>query len=249
VIAKAGTAALAALLLIPVLITVGVAGAISGILGSDTTGAAGLAGTTGTTSLICTAIDGHPTLTQTAGYRDDQLANAALIIAVGHQLGVPAPGQVIALATALQESDLTNLPHGDRDSLGLFQQRPSQGWGTPSQILNPTYATTQFYRHLLAIPGWQHLSLTAAAQAIQRSAFPNAYAHHAPAAHQLFAALAGASCATPPRRTNRNATLANPEPRLPNDAPHPTTPDRSPVPNPLDGTAEGSVHTDVAPIA
>ena len=131
-----------------------------------------------------------------------QTANAALIIAVGTRLGVPPWGQVIALATAIQESGLRNLPHGDRDSLGLFQQRPSQGWGTPAQILSPTHAATRFYRALLAIPTWQSLPLTEAADAVQRSAYPSAYAEHETQATQLYAHLAPGTTAgeqsTPP---------------------------------------------------
>jgi cell wall-associated NlpC family hydrolase len=103
----------------------------------------------------------------------------------------------------MQESSLTNLDHGDRDSLGLFQQRPSQGWGTPAQIMNPTYAATQFYRHLLAVPGWQQMSVNDAAQAVQRSGTPTAYAQHEQAARDVLAAVQGASCAT----TNTGAVV------------------------------------------
>jgi hypothetical protein len=97
---------------------------------------------------------------------------------------------VIALATAIQESGLRNLPYGDRDSLGVFQQRSSQGWGTPAQILDPTYAASRFYRALLAVPGWQSLPLTVAANAVQRSAYPRAYAEHQTQATQLYGHLA-----------------------------------------------------------
>jgi len=128
------------------------------------------------------------------GYQPDQLANAAIITAVGKQLQVPAPGWVIAIAVAIQESGLRNLDHGDRDSLGLFQQRPSQGWGTPEQITNPTYAATQFYRHLQAVPGWQQMTFNAAAQAVQRSGTPDAYGHHEKDATAIVAAVAGVSC-------------------------------------------------------
>ncbi|MFD6756148.1 M23 family metallopeptidase [Micromonospora gifhornensis] len=105
-----------------------------------------------------------------------QVGNAAVIVDVGAQLNVPSFGWVIAVATAMQESSLRNLPGGDRDSLGLFQQRPSQGWGSPEQILDPRYAATKFYEKLVRVPGWQGMSLTAAAQAVQISAFPDAYA-------------------------------------------------------------------------
>lgn len=119
-----------------------------------------------------------------------RLQNAATIIAVGQAKGVPVYGWQIALATALLESKLVNLPGGDRDSLGLFQQRPSAGWGTPVQIMNPTYAAGKFYAALLAVPAWQQMPLTVAAQAVQRSAFPDAYAQWADIAKQLIASSA-----------------------------------------------------------
>ena len=114
-------------------------------------------------------------------------ANAQIIVQIGRDLGVPERGIIIALATAMQESSLRNINYGDRDSLGLFQQRPSTGWGTPEQILDAAHAARLFYggplnpnkgmtRGLLDIPGWQSMSLTQAAQAVQISAFPNAYA-------------------------------------------------------------------------
>jgi cell wall-associated NlpC family hydrolase len=106
----------------------------------------------------------------------EQMTNAATIVEVGRTDHVPVYGQVIAIATAMQETSLMNLPYGDRDSLGLFQQRPSQGWGTPQQILDPVYASNQFYKALLAVPGWQQLPLTAAAQDVQHSGSPGAYA-------------------------------------------------------------------------
>ncbi|MEV7955269.1 NlpC/P60 family protein [Streptomyces sp. NPDC088141] len=106
----------------------------------------------------------------------EQIPNAKTIVATGISLRVPARGQVVALATALQESRLRNLGSGDRDSLGLFQQRPSQGWGTPDQIRDPVYASTKFYEALLKVAGWQQLTVTQAAQKVQKSAFPDAYA-------------------------------------------------------------------------
>jgi hypothetical protein len=123
-------------------------------------------------------------------FRSEQLTNAATIVAVGTQLAVPPQGLVVALAAALTESGLRNLNYGDRDSLGLFQQRPSQGWGTPTQILNPTYSATQFYRHLLALPRWQQMSVNNAAQAVQHSGTPTAYAPREPAARALLHTLA-----------------------------------------------------------
>lgn len=106
---------------------------------------------------------------------EEQRQNAAIIVEVGRQMQVPERGQWIALATAMQESTLRNIDYGDRDSLGLFQQRPSQGWGTPAQVQDPVYAATQFYDRLLDIPDWPQMELWQAAQAVQRSAFPTAY--------------------------------------------------------------------------
>ena len=114
---------------------------------------------------------------QPAGQWDaEQLANARTIVSVGAERRIPPRGQVIALATAMQESTLRNLAGGDRDSIGLFQQRPSQGWGTPAQISNPVYAAGKFYDKLATISGWQSMPLTEAAQAVQGSAYPDAYA-------------------------------------------------------------------------
>ena len=121
----------------------------------------------------------------------EQMANAATIAATGVIMGIPDRGIVIALATAMQESELYNLPYGDRDSLGLFQQRPSQGWGTPEQVQDPRYAASAFYYHLLRVPGWEHMRLTDAAQAVQRSAFPEAYQKWEPNAQVLGEALLG----------------------------------------------------------
>jgi murein DD-endopeptidase MepM/ murein hydrolase activator NlpD len=119
----------------------------------------------------------------------EQITNTATLVEVGHTKGVPPWGWVIAVATAIQESRLRNLPHlgdaNDHDSIGLFQQRPSQGWGTPEQLSDPTYQAGQFYDALLAVDGWQAMPLTEAAQAVQRSAYPQAYAQHTADAIQL----------------------------------------------------------------
>ncbi|WP_328331091.1 MULTISPECIES: heavy metal transporter [unclassified Streptomyces] len=121
----------------------------------------------------------------------EQAVNAATISAVGTSRGMPERAVTIALATAIQESELHNLDHGDRDSLGLFQQRPSQGWGTAAQVMDPVYAAGKFYQHLGKIPGYSRLPLTVAAQEVQRSGFPQAYAKHEPDAELLAAALTG----------------------------------------------------------
>ncbi|MDK1345389.1 heavy metal transporter [Streptomyces sp. 378] len=129
-------------------------------------------------------------------FSPEQAVNAATITAVGTARGLPERAVTIALATALQESALRNIDHGDRDSLGLFQQRPSQGWGTPKEIMDPTYSAREFYEHLVKVPGYTRLPLTVAAQRVQRSGFPQAYAKHEPDAALLAAALTGQSAAT-----------------------------------------------------
>ncbi len=94
----------------------------------------------------------------------------------------------------MQESSLINRPDGDRDSIGLFQQRPSQGWGSAAQVHDPRYASRQFYTKLLKVPRWQRLPLTVAAQAVQGSAYPNAYAKHEPLATRIVVAVATNIC-------------------------------------------------------
>lgn len=108
----------------------------------------------------------------------EQSANAALITAESVARGTDPYAAVVALATAMQESQLVNIDYGDRDSVGLFQQRPSQGWGTEAQVMDPYYATNAFYDALVRIPGYESMEITEAAQRVQRSAFPTAYAQH-----------------------------------------------------------------------
>jgi cell wall-associated NlpC family hydrolase len=140
----------------------------------------------------CLNNDGQPatSLPAVPGYTSDQIRNAATIIAVGQAMHIPTRGQIIAVDAAITESVLTNLAGGDRDSIGLFQQRPSQGWGTPQQIHQPLYAATEFYLHLQAIPAWQTLPAGQAEQAVQRSAHSDRYALHESAAEQLVQQLA-----------------------------------------------------------
>ena len=121
----------------------------------------------------------------------DQLANASTIADLAMRRGLPQQAVVVALATSMQESKLTNLDYGDRDSIGLFQQRPSQGWGSKEQLIDPIYATGKFYDALLKVASWQSLPVAAAAQAVQRSGFPDAYASWQPRATALAAALTG----------------------------------------------------------
>jgi hypothetical protein len=130
---------------------------------------------------------------RTVHLQPDQARNAALIAAIGVRRGLPARAVSIALATAYQESKIRNLTHGDRDSVGIFQQRPSQGWGTVEQISNETYAINTFYDALEKIGDYKTMRITEAAQKVQRSGFPEAYEAHAPDARALASALTGYS--------------------------------------------------------
>lgn len=121
----------------------------------------------------------------------EQAEIATTIVAVAIRRGLGHRAVTIALATAEQESKLRNLDYGDRDSLGVFQQRPSQGWGTAEQIQDPAYATRRFFAALEKIDGWQQMPLHKAAQRVQRSAYPRAYADHEPKATILTTALTG----------------------------------------------------------
>jgi murein DD-endopeptidase MepM/ murein hydrolase activator NlpD len=141
---------------------------------------------------------------------DEQRKNAGTILSVAVQLKIPPKGQAIAIATAMQESGLRNLNYGDRDSLGLFQQRPSAGWGTPAQVTTPDYAAKAFFggptsptrnTGLLGIPHWQEMDLTVAAQTVQRSAFPTAYAKWEGLANDVVSKLAGADISCEPLAT------------------------------------------------
>jgi hypothetical protein len=126
----------------------------------------------------------------------DQASNASLIAAISVRRGLPPRAATIAIATALQESKLRNLSYGDGagpDSRGLFQQRPSQGWGTEAQIMDPVYATNAFYDGLVKIDGYEQLSITEAAQKVQRSGFPQAYAQHEDTGRAFASALTGQS--------------------------------------------------------
>ncbi|MEU3273186.1 hypothetical protein ABZ639_20305 [Saccharomonospora sp. NPDC006951] len=134
-----------------------------------------------------------PALPEIPGYGPHETQNAATIVAVGKQLNVSEHGQVVAVATAMQESGLRNLDWGDRDSLGLFQQRPSMGWGTPEQVTDPAYSATKFYEGLMQVPGWENMALTDAAQVVQKSGFPYAYAKHEPTARVIVDAVKGLS--------------------------------------------------------
>jgi cell wall-associated NlpC family hydrolase len=177
------TWAVAGLVALVVLVAAAAGGVVAAVFGGDNGSALG-----------CLATMTNPGATP-AGLSPEQTRNAAVIVAVGQRMKIPARGWVIAVATALQESDLINLgdlgPHNDTDSLGLFQQRPSQGWGTPAQIMNPGYAAGAFYTALRKVIGWETMPLTQAAQRVQRSAYPDAYSKHEARAAAIVAAFTG----------------------------------------------------------
>lgn len=118
----------------------------------------------------------------------EQLRNAAIIAREGKGMGMSTRDIIIGLMTAMQESMLRNVNYGDRDSLGLFQQRPSMGWGTPAQVTNPVYASRKFFSVLKGVEGRDKMPLTLAAQEVQRSAYPYAYAKWEDEARAIIAA-------------------------------------------------------------
>ncbi len=157
-------------------------------------------------------VDPDAKLPRIRSYGKEQTRNAAIIIDVGADLKMPPRAWVIAVATAMQESSLSNLGHlgsrNDHDSLGLFQQRPSTGWGTPRQIQDPVYASTKFYKKLKTIDGWEKKTLTQAAQAVQISAYPDAYAKHEPLATQIVNTLADGAAQAAGDSTSMECTSA-----------------------------------------
>lgn len=145
---------------------------------------------------------------QQAELATDQAANAALVTAISVRRGLPPRAASIALATAMQESKLRNIDHGDLagpDSRGLFQQRPSQGWGTTEQVMDPHYATNAFYDALVKVQGYEDMVVTEAAQRVQRSAYPRAYAQHEAMGRSFASALSGQTHAA------LDCTLRSPE--------------------------------------
>jgi hypothetical protein len=156
----------------------------------------GIAGYAGFTTL--TTNFGEPSCRVTAVGRSvkftpEQSANAATITAIALKRKLPARAATIANATAIVESKLRNIKFGDRDSLGLFQQRPSQGWGTEEQILDPIHSTNSFYDALVKVDGYESMVITKVAQEVQRSGFPDAYADHEEEGRILASTLAGHS--------------------------------------------------------
>jgi hypothetical protein len=130
--------------------------------------------------------------------------NAVAIVEAGNRMNLPKRAHVVAMVTALQETRLRNLansrvpqslnhPHqgvgSNFDSVGLFQQRPSQGWGSADELMDPATASSRFYARLVKVAGWPTMSVGAAAQAVQRSAFPSAYDKHQPQAQKIVDAI------------------------------------------------------------
>lgn len=168
-----------AFLAVVVFIVVMITGTVSNVMVS---GAAQAAGQQPYANLACDAGLGPITAAAVtsgagpAGRLDAaQQGTVALIISVGKQRNLPALAWQVAIQAGMQESGLRNLPGGDRDSAGIFQMRPSQGWGTYAQVTDPTYAVNKFYDVLTAIPNWQQQRPGDSAQAVERSAFPLAY--------------------------------------------------------------------------
>jgi hypothetical protein len=121
----------------------------------------------------------------------EQARNAAIIAGVSVQRGLEPRAASIALATAYQESGIRNLDYGHADSLGLFQQRPSKGWGTKEQVMDPWYSSTAFYKAMVKIKKWEAKDIGDVAQAVQRSAYPDAYDKHVDNARTLASSLTG----------------------------------------------------------
>jgi hypothetical protein len=122
-----------------------------------------------------------------------QAGYASIIVGVSVRRGLPPRAATIALTTAYQETGIRNLDYGDRDSVGLFQQRPSQGWGSEEELMDPYYATNRFYDALIKIKNWASRDITTVAQAVQRSGFPEAYRDHEADARNVASALTGHS--------------------------------------------------------
>jgi len=137
----------------------------------------------------CTAGAGHAAVT----LDPEQAQLAATIAGVAHQRRMPSRAVTVAYAAAMQETHLHNLDYGDRDSVGIFQQRPSEGWGPASKLIDPVYASAKFFQALSRVRDYRHLPVYKAAQAVQHSADGSAYAQYQHLAVRLTAAFTGAS--------------------------------------------------------
>jgi hypothetical protein len=140
-----------------------------------------------------------PALPASEGFSAEQMSIAKAATQLADQRKLPARAKLVILVTGFQESGIRNLTYGDRDSVGWLQQRPSQGWGTVAQIMDPAYGAGKFYDALVKVPGWQGMPVTVAAQAVQVSGYPDAYAKWEASARALLAVLgdtSAADCAT-----------------------------------------------------
>jgi len=135
----------------------------------------------------CTAGSGHAAVAL-----DPQQAQiAATIAGVAYHRGMPSRAVTVAYATAMQETHLHDPSYGDRDSVGVFQQRPSQGWGPASKLISPVYASTRFFQALAQVHGYRQMPVYKAAQAVQHSADGYAYQQYQTLASQLTPAFTG----------------------------------------------------------
>ncbi|SER71033.1 hypothetical protein SAMN05443377_1072 [Propionibacterium cyclohexanicum] len=154
--------------------------------------ALGLAGCSTTATTVPPAAGAMVSANGVRDLRDEQqAANMAIITGEAIRRGLPPRAVSIAIVTAMQESKLYNLDYGDRDSVGLFQQRPSQGWGTAAQIMDPWYSAGKFYDALVQVRDWQNDPINDVAQAVQRSGVPDGYAEHEPLGRAWASALTG----------------------------------------------------------
>jgi len=151
------------------------------------------------------AVVQHTTDTKpVAGLDTTQMAHAKTIVDTVHEMGLPERAAVIAVATSMQETNLYNLANTglpesenipndgtgyDHDSVGLFQQRPASGWGPVNELMDPATSTKKFLTALKDVPGWENMPITVAAQTVQGSAFPDAYAKHQNNAETVVHAL------------------------------------------------------------
>lgn len=149
-------------------------------------------GSTGWGASVCGALPVGSALPDGGRLGPSQVANASIIVSVAGQKGVGIRGAVDAVTAAFTESRLNNVPYGDRDSIGLFQERPSQGWGSAAKVMDPVYATDQFLNRLIALPNWSSLAPAVAAQDVERSGHPKAYDGWVQPATSLVAGLTGA---------------------------------------------------------
>lgn len=162
----------------------------------DDDAAAATCGAADTVSGTAVSVQSGDLPATVGAYSGDQVKNAAAIISIGQQRGLDQHAQQTALMAAMTESTLNNLSGGDRDSAGLFQMRPSQGWGTQAQVTDISYAINLFYERLVKVPGWDTMAPGQAAQAVEGSAFPDAYATKAAAAVEMMNALSGVTVST-----------------------------------------------------